>query len=75
LTRMKSTICIRSRLAFGGADLAGHDPFLPVVPQSPWPNEGIYLAELQHLAGFLPVFHWGWKKDDHGTAVAKWSSR
>jgi hypothetical protein len=44
-------------LVSGGEILAQRDTFLPVAPPVIRASEGIFLSELEHWAGFLPVFH------------------
>jgi hypothetical protein len=54
---MKTALQFRSRLAFGGEILAQQVPFLPVESAGSSAREAIYASEMQHLAGFLPVFN------------------
>ena len=58
---MRTAIQFRSRLAFGGEILAHHATFLPVEASKPSASEEIYTSEVQHLAGFLPVFNFNRK--------------
>jgi hypothetical protein len=53
---MKTPFQFRSRLARGGEILTQQATFLPVAPAQPPGSGKIYTQEMQHLAGFLPVF-------------------
>lgn len=54
---MRTALQFRSRLAFGGEILAQQATFLPVMPARQTDDGEIYTSEMQHLAGFLPVFN------------------
>jgi hypothetical protein len=54
--KMKTPFQFRSRLRSGGEILTQHATFLPVQPARPSLTGEIYTPEMQHLAGFLPVF-------------------
>jgi hypothetical protein len=58
---MKTALQFRSRLAFGGEILAQSVTFLPVEPARRADDGEIYTPEMQHLAGFLPVFNFNRK--------------
>lgn len=53
---MKTALSFRSRLAFGGEILTQQANFLPVEPVRLADESAIYTSEMQHFAGFLPVF-------------------
>jgi hypothetical protein len=54
---MKTLFQFRSRLQTRGEILAHPAAFLPVEPIRPAQTGKIYTQEMQHLAGFLPVFN------------------
>ena len=54
---MKTTFHFRSQLQTSGEILAHPAAFLPVDPVHPSHAGKIYTQEMQHLAGFLPVFN------------------
>jgi hypothetical protein len=58
---MKKSCQFHSRLASGGEILAQSATFLPVEPARPAPDGHIYQPEMQHFAGFLPVFNFNRK--------------
>ena len=59
---MKTTLQLRSRLAFGREILAQRMTFLPVDPARPAETGPNYAEEMQHSSGFLPFFNINRKK-------------
>ena len=54
---MKTPFQFRTQLQTCGEILAQQVTFLPVEPAHPSQTGKIYTQEMQHLAGFLPVFN------------------
>ena len=54
---MKETFPFRASVTSGGEILTQPATFLPVEPGRLHAGGGIFLAELRHLAGFLPVLN------------------
>jgi hypothetical protein len=61
----------RAQLAAGGEILAQQATFLPVESASRLAMGVFYTEEIQHWAGFSPVFNINQKTINGGTTVAK----
>jgi len=58
---MRTALQFRSRLAFGGEILTQQVTFLPTSTGRRNTEEELYAPEVQHLAGFLPIFNFNGK--------------